>query len=224
MIDPNIIERIKVGLAVTFFIVIVYPIKFVIYPIVKIVYENLYIFACLFLLWVIYIITGDFNGMGNALNTKLVNSPDTVSWIVKPIFTILNTNITPIDLLIVSIVILLIYKVFTEAYKLWSVFKTWFGHIMLLSLWSWYVIIGNKENSMMCLKSDNEKKSLLVFYGIVFVLILCVIGMYIIQANMSNLILTTLNATFMQNETISFASNETLMPMNVSIDTITRYI
>lgn len=224
MIDPNTIERFKVGLAVILFIVIVYPIKFIVFPLVKIVYENLYLFVCLFLLWVIVVITGDINGMGNALNEKLINSPETVSWIAKPVFTVLNLNITPIDLLIVSAVILLIYKAFTELYKLWSVFKTWFGHIMLLSLWSWYTIMGDKENSMMCLRSDNEKKSLLVFYGIVFIIILCVIGIYFVQTNMSNMILTTLNVTFVQNETISFASNETLMPMNISLNAITEYI
>jgi hypothetical protein len=224
MLDPNTIERIKTGLAVIFFIVIVYPIRFIVFPLVKIVYENLYLFACGFLLWVILIITGDVNGLGNALNAKLISSPDSVSWIVKPIFTVFNLNITPIDLLLGSIIILLIYKMFTEAYKLWTVFKTWFGHIMLLSLWSWYVMIGNKENSMMCLRSNDEKKSLLVFYGIIFVLIIGLIGMYFIQTSMSNLILTTLNATFVQNETISFAANETLMPVNVSISDITMYI
>lgn len=224
MIDPNTIERVKIILAVTFFICVIYPIKFVIYPIVKIIYENLYIFACLFLLWAIFIITGDINGLGNAINEKLLNSPDTISWIAKPIISGFNINITPIDLLLVFLIVLMTYRIFTQLYKLWSVIKTWIGHIMLLSLWSWYVLVGDKENSMLCLRSESEKKSLLIFYGLVFTLILCLIGMYVLQTNVSNAIFTMLNATPFQNETITFTSNETLMPMNVSMGEITRYI
>jgi hypothetical protein len=214
-------EKCKMNLAIAFFIFVYYPIKYVIYPFIKIIYENIYILAAVFVMWVNFTITGSPAEANRLLSEKVRANPSGFVWIVQPIITVWGFDLTPIVIVTIILFLLLIYRAYDVISQVWDILKTWAGHILMISLWGWYTLIGNKEKSLMFLRNPDEQRSLIIFYGLVILVIIIVFGLVLLQNMVSNSMMAAFNFTpTMANETITTTANQTIIPLNISTSTV----
>jgi len=217
MTDEPLSTKIQMKLAIAFFIVVVYPIKHIFYPITRIIYENIYAVACVFLMWVTFFVVGSPSEVDQRLKERIISEHITMDWMIYPIFTINGFEINIFTTLTIILFCLLLYRVYEVSSQLWALVKMWAGHILMLSLWGWFTLIGDKKNSMLCLKSPSEKRSLLIFYAFVLICILFVIGMYTLQGHLTDMTLHIMNASHFTNESLETSSNMTVIPVNISL-------
>lgn len=211
--------------AIAGYIFVVYPLKYIIHPILRIIYENIYVILACFVMWVNFTIAGSPSEANALLSAKLRANPGSVMWIIEPIITIYGTEITPLMLFTLLLGALIIYRAYDILNEVWWYIKMWVGHILMISLWGWYTLIGNKEMSMMCLRSPLEKRSLLVFYGLILIAIAGVILILVLQDATTNLMFSAFNFTATPvNETIETSANMTIIPMNVSTSSVIEAI
>jgi hypothetical protein len=187
----------------------------------KIIYENIYIFAALVLMWVNFTITGSPAEANRMLSEKIRANPNGFLWLVQPVITVGGFDVTPIVLVTILIFLLLIYRAYDVISQVWDTLKMWAGHILMISLWGWYTLIGNKEKSLMFLRNPDEQRSLLIFYGLVMLVIIAVFGLLILQNMLSDYMVAAFNFTpTTPNETITTVANQTIIPLNISTSTV----
>ncbi len=220
MTDKSRLDKIQMNLAILFFICVVYPTKNILYPITKMIYDNIYVIACWFLLWVTILIVGSPTEINKRLSEKIISDHITLDWIVYPIVTINGFEVTIFTAITVILSCLLLYKLFSIVSDAWKLIKMWSGHILLISLWGWFTLIGDQKNSMMCLKSPEEKRSLIYLYLFMLTCVVFVICAYALQDSMVHFMLSAMNTTPLSNITMQTTSNMTIIPMNVSEESL----
>jgi len=175
-------------------------------------------------MWVTFLIAGSPTEVNQRLKEKIISEHITMDWMVYPIFTINGFEINVFTIITLTVFCILIYRIYSVFSQVWGLIKMWAGHILMLSLWGWFTLIGDEKNSMLCLRSPSEKRSLLFFYGFILVCISLVIGMYLLQDYMSGVILGAFNVTHFSNETLTTTQNMTIIPVNISLGTVSDVI
>jgi hypothetical protein len=171
------------------------------------------------MMWVTYLIVGSPAEANALLKQKLTEDPNKIMWIVQPFATIYGYEITPMLILSTIITLILIYRMYDMADDVFKLVKSWAGHILMVSLWGWFTLIGDKEQSLMCIRSETEKKTLLIFYAILIIVIIGVIGLTIVQNIATDQMLHVLNYTsdpIVRNESFQTTANLTFVELNMT--------
>ncbi len=219
MANDTLLEKVKMAFAIFLYFCIIYPIQFIIYPIIRIIYTNIYLFFIWFFFWAMAIM-GVFDNFNETFSQKIIEKHIDLMWIIKPIITIFGFEITPITILMVIMVLLLIYRMGEVILSTIDMIKVILGQTLMAVLWLWFTIFGDKDRAVMFIQSPNERRSILIFWGMLVLAIIAVfVFLYFRSLShdvVSNYVITSMNATSHLNDTVNLG---TPVLDNVSLQT-----
>jgi hypothetical protein len=68
-------DKLKIYAVIILFFCIVYPIKYVVYPFIRIIYKNIYLFALMFILWLFLYVNGGIENIKILLANRMKENP-----------------------------------------------------------------------------------------------------------------------------------------------------
>lgn len=172
-------EKFKMFWAIGFYFVVWYPLAYVVYPLLKIIYSQAYIFACLIMLWMIMVIFKTPEAFSASFAEHLLDVSTNMSWLVAPVIGINGVGITPFMLLLAFFLMLVVFRLINTVYQLWNTIKMWSGGLFVTFMWIGLMLIGRKDRAGMFLKNTDELKAVLLMVG-VLILVIVMVGIMLI--------------------------------------------
>jgi hypothetical protein len=155
-------------------------------------------------------IMGVFKNFNETFSQKIMENRLDLIWTIKPIVTIFGFEITPMHIFIVIMGLLFIYRIFEVINNIISMVKVILGHTLMAVLWVWFTICGDKDRAVMFIQSPSERKSILVFWGLLVLAIIAVIVFFYLkslsQDISSDYLITSMNMTSHLNDTVSLGT------------------
>jgi hypothetical protein len=98
-------------------------------------------------------VMGVFTNFKEEFAKKIIENHTNILWIITPLVTIFGYDITPLHCIFVGLILLLLYRISMVIKDIFDMIKTISGHILMVSLWLWFTVIGNQEKAIMYITS-----------------------------------------------------------------------
>lgn len=201
-------EELKYAISLLGFIFIVYPLRTYVIPFWLWVLENASTFWSMALIWVIlYLYDYNLTELAQTFANKVVDQDIWIfTWMLTPLVSFWGYGIQPVSVILFIMAMI----AFTKVYQLFRVaftqFKKMFGDVLIVVLWVYYRLTGQRENAVMLITGDEAKNKL-----VMYVLILIVLLLSVAFLALPNLMMSTVTHTPMTNMSLT-VYNETYNP------------
>ena len=211
MQKEKIVLELKYLLSILSFVFIVYPIRRFIVPLLNYLQKEAYLFGMiLFFYGGLYMYDFNATRMINDFTNKLVTEDMWfIQWLITPIVpdVVYSCPFMAVYAVLVGVLMIKVYQLFQVA---WRRINMLFGDLLLVMLWCYYKIIGNEEESVMLVSSD-EAKNKAAMYGI----IVLIVGLIIVFVAVKILYLNTYTADesfLIGNDSVPMLPLQVLLP------------
>lgn len=199
-------EDIKFYLSCAFFILVVYPVKRVIIPVLTILRDQAYFFLSLLIGFVlIYLYDYDIDKIIRDFMTKMsIENSAFLQWLVTPLF-FDSVFLAPLVICVFIAAGCSFVKLVSGWVRILKVAAGIVADGILAILYVYYTITGNQELSTVCSTNKDERRTKIVVYSLVCLLLAGVIAFVLLtmKTELQTVLTSTnvmLNATF-PNET-----------------------
>ncbi|MCJ7697711.1 MAG: hypothetical protein MUO73_05220 [Thermoplasmata archaeon] len=195
-----LVTELKYFISIIGYILVVYPIKRFIYPILTWVIQNAYLFGMILFCYIgLYLYNWDLSKIANDLTIKLFSED---IWVINQLITpFIIIGEYPISLAVILLSILtmiVLIKIYELIKLLFKQIKQVLGDVLLVTLWCYYKLLGKQEESVMLI-SGSEAKIKLYMYAIIFIVIVISASVIIIPKLLFNP--TTISTPLIINNT-----------------------
>lgn len=177
MEDESLQTKFRYFIYIAIYICIIYPVKRFFIPLYAWLVNNVYMFFFLISMtgW-LYMYDFDIKRLSFELSDKLLKQNlDAIKWAFTPIITIFGYALSPLNILILLVILALVIKIVLMLRIFANRIKTIFGDVLVVVLWCYYTLFGDRENSVLLITKDEAKIKIYMY-----VILAIVIGVVVL--------------------------------------------